>query len=158
MAIKSRSKSSQPTAFLRVAYSAPKLSESTIEGIRRLTLPATKALPFVKLKANDQPLWRPESFWHVAPTGNREMDVRLGRQYARDAIAAMKADQNCHLIAYIIQDVIKDAIHRAGEKGGGRRNAVVLGFLSEISEAVATTQLPSSGQCMKFNPRTCPGH
>jgi hypothetical protein len=38
----------------------------------------------------------------------------------------MKADQNSHLMAYIIQDVLKDAIHRAGEKGGGRRNAAVL--------------------------------
>src|ERR1700716_3334046 len=97
MATKLHWKLGRPSTFLRVAYSAPKLSESTIEGIRRLTLPATKALPFVKLKANDQPLWRPESFWHVAPTGKREMDVRLGRQYARDAIVAMKADQNCHL-------------------------------------------------------------
>src|SRR5256885_14990024 len=116
MAIKSRSKSSQPTAFLRVAYSAPKLSESTIEGIRRLTLPATKALPCVKLRANDQPLWRPESFWHVRPTGKRETDMRLRRKYAREAIGAMKADRNGHLIAHIIQDIIKDATDRMRRK------------------------------------------
>jgi hypothetical protein len=54
----------------------------------------------------------------------------------------MKADHNSHLIAHIIQDIIKDAITRAGEQGRGRRNAVALGFLSEISEAVAA--LPSS--------------
>src|SRR5437588_8368867 len=141
MAGRARSKFSKSTTFLRVAYSAPKLSvstaysapklsESTVEGIRRLTLPATKALPFIKLKANDQPLWRPESFWHVEPTGKRELDVRLGRKYAREAIAAMQADHNSHLLAYVIQDIIKDAVQHAAEKTGrARRNAVVLGFL-----------------------------
>jgi hypothetical protein len=145
MAIKSSAKFSRPTASLRLAYSAPKRSEATAEGIRRFMQPATKGLPFVKLKANDQPMWFPESFWHVEPTGKREMDVRRGRNYARNAIAAMKADQKSHLIAYIIQDIIKDAVQRAKEKNGhGRRNAVVLGFLSEISETIATTQLRSS--------------
>jgi hypothetical protein len=144
MAIKVRSKFERPTTFLRVAYSAPKLSEATVEGIRRFLLPATKALPFVKLKTNDQPMWRPESFWHIEPTGKRETDVRLGRKYAHEAITAMKADHNSHLIAHIIQDIIKDAIQHAGEQGRGRRNAVVLGFLSGISEAIATTQLPAS--------------
>ena len=142
MAIKVRSKFERPTTFLRVAYSAPKLSGVTVEGIRRFLLPATKALPFVKLKTNDQPMWRPESFWHIEPTGKRETDVRLGRNYAHEAITAMKADHNSHLIAHIIQDIIKDAITRAAERGHGRRNAIALGFLSEISEAVAA--LPSS--------------
>ena len=68
------------------------------------------------------------------------MDVRLGRKYAREAIAAMKADRNNHLIAYIIQDVIKDAIEGTGKKGRGRRNGTVLGFLFELSEAIAATQ------------------
>jgi len=100
-------------------------------------LSATKALPFVKLRADDQPLLRPESFWHVEPTGKREMDVRLGRKYARQAVAAMKADHNAHLIALIVQDIIKDAIERTGKKGRGRRSAIMLGFLTEISEAIA---------------------
>jgi hypothetical protein len=56
-------------------------------------LPAAKALPFVKLRANDQPMWRPESFWCFEPTGKRDTDVRLGRKYAREAIAAMKTDR-----------------------------------------------------------------
>jgi hypothetical protein len=140
MAGKLHSSSSQPP-FLRVAYSAPTPREATAEDIRRFMLPTTKALPFVKLKANDQPMWRPESFWHVEPTGKRrEMDVRQGRKHAREAIAAMRADHNSHLIAYIIQDIIKDAVQRQGQRGLGRRNAVVLGFLSEISEAIAATQ------------------
>jgi hypothetical protein len=144
MAAKLRAKSSRPPT-LRLAYSAPKRSASTAEETHRFMLRATKALPFVKLKANDQPMWFPESFWHVEPTGKREMDVRLGRRHARQAIAAMKADQNSHVIAHIIQDIIKDVAQRAWQKKGrGRRNAVVLGFLSEISEAMATAQLPSS--------------
>jgi hypothetical protein len=138
MAAKSRSKYSRLIPFLRLAYSAPLLQDSTIEEIRRLMLPATKALPFVKLRANDQPLWRPESFWHVEPTGKREVDVRLGRKYAREAIAAMKADHNSHLIANIIQDIIKDATERTGKKRRGRYSpAAVQGFLVEISEAIA---------------------
>jgi hypothetical protein len=138
MAVKSRSNSSRLTPLLRLAYSAPMLQESTVEEIRRLTLPATKALPFVRLRANDQPLWRPESFWYVKPTGKRETDVRLGRKYAREAIAAMKADHNGHLIAHIIQDIIKDAAERKGKKGRGRYSPIVLGFLIGISEAIAS--------------------
>jgi hypothetical protein len=114
------------------------LQESTVEEIRRLMLPATKALPFVRLRANDQPLWRPESFWHVKPTGKRETDVRLGRKYAREAIAAMKADRNGHLIAHIIQDIIRDAAEHKGKKGRGRHSPIVLGFLVGISEAIAS--------------------
>ena len=85
----------------------------------RFTLPATKALPFVKLRADDQPLWRPESFWNVEPTGRREADLRLGRKYARLAIAAMKADHESDLIALVIQDIIKDSVERSRKNGRG---------------------------------------
>src|ERR1700704_4585291 len=98
MAAKSRSKSTRPASFLRVAYSAPAPDKSIGADIRRFTLPATKALPFVKLRANDQPMLRPESFWHVRPTGKRERDVQIGRHYAQLAIAAMKADRSSNLI------------------------------------------------------------
>jgi hypothetical protein len=144
MTDKLRAKSSGPVT-LRLAYSAPKRTASRREEIYRVTLPATKALPFVKLKANDQLMWFPESFWYVEPTGKREMDVQLGRTYARQAIAAMKTDQNSHIIAYVIQDIIKCVAQRAWRKEGrGRRDAVVLGFLSEISEAIATNAAGSS--------------
>ena len=96
------------------------------------------AVPFVRLRPNDQPLWRPESFWHVEPTGRREDDVKLGRKYARLAIAAMKADRDSHLMAHVIQDIIKDAVERNGQKGRGRRSPAALGFLAEISELIAT--------------------
>jgi hypothetical protein len=138
MAGKTRSKSSRPASFLRVAYSAPAPGESIGAEIRRFTLPATKALPFVKLRANDQPMLRPESFWHVRPTGKRERDVQIGRQYAREAIAAMKADRNGSLIALIIQDIIKDAVERTAKKSRSPQSPTVLGFLAEISESLAS--------------------
>jgi hypothetical protein len=137
MAAETRSKSVRPAAFLRVAYSAPARGESMGAEIRRFTLPATKALPFVKLRPDDQPLLRPQSFWHVRPTGKRERDVQIGRQYARAAIAAMKADRNSGLIALIVQDIIRDAVERAAEKGGRVQSPTVLGFLAEISDSLA---------------------
>lgn len=137
MPTKSRRKPVFPTAHLRLAYSAPMVDTSTIEELRRLTMPATKALPFVKLRRNDQPLWRPESFWNVAPSGKRQAANRLGRRYARDAIAAMKADHNPQLIALIVQDIMADAIERARDRKA--RSQVALGFLQEISAIIAET-------------------
>jgi hypothetical protein len=137
MAAKSPSKPKRSIPFLRLAYSAPAPDESIGAEIRRFTLPATKALPFVKVRANDQPLWRPESFWNVEPTGKRENDLRLGRKYARLAIAAMKADHDSDLIAHVIQDIIKDAVEHIGKNGHGKNSPAVLGFLAELSEAIA---------------------
>jgi len=147
MTVKTRSKTSRPAPFLRLAYSAPTLQESTQQGpathaaaatdIHHRALPATKALPFVKLRANDQPTWHPESFWRVQPTGKRETDIRLGRKFACQAIAAMKADRNSRLIAYIVQDIINDVAQHARKSERGRYRAIVLGFLIGISEALA---------------------
>jgi hypothetical protein len=120
-----------------VAYSAPAPDQSTAAEIRRFTLPATKALPFVKLRANDQPLWRPESYWHVRPTGQRKRDLQMGRQYAREAIAAMKADRNSDLIALIVQDIFKSAVDQTARSGRSLQNPIVLGFLAEISGLLA---------------------
>jgi hypothetical protein len=133
MAAKSRSKPKRSTSFPRLAYSAPSPEESVGAEILRFTLPATKALPFVKVRDNDQPLWRPESFWNIEPSGKREDDLRRGRKYARLAIAAMKADRNSDLIASVLQDIIKHAV----ERRGGRSNPTVMGFLAEISEIIA---------------------
>ena len=137
MAAKARSKAARSASFLRVAYSAPAPDESIGAEITRFTLPATKALPFVQLRADDQPMLRPESFWHVRPTGKRERDVQIGRHYARLAIAAMKADRNSSLIALIIQDIIKDAAERSAKKGRSPQSPTALGFLAEISGSLA---------------------
>jgi len=137
MAARTRSKSARPASFLRVAYSAPVPDESIGTEIRRFTLPATKALPFVKLRAHDQPMLRPESFWDVRPSGKRQRDIEIGRQYARAAIAAMKADRNSSLVALIIQDIIQDAVERVGKKGRSLQSPMVLGFLAEISGSLA---------------------
>jgi hypothetical protein len=133
-------KAEQAAVFLRLAYSAPAPDHELGEELRRFTLPATKALPFVKVSANDQPLLRPESFWNVESTGKRESDVRLGRQYARLAIAAMKADRDSDLIALVIQDIIKDAVDRIAKSGRGRSSPAAMGFLAEISEVIAAAR------------------
>jgi hypothetical protein len=135
--IKMKRKFAKPGSFLKLAYSAPPPDDLHVAEIRRYTLPATKALPFVKLRANDQPMWRPESYWHVRPTGKRKLDVQIGREYAREAIAAMKADRNGDLIALIVQDIVKDAVDQTGKKGRSVQNPIVLGFLAEISGALA---------------------
>jgi hypothetical protein len=137
MAAKTRSKALRPAAFLRVAYSAPAPEEAACTDIRRFTLLATKALPFVKLRPNDQPMLRPESYWHVRSTGKRKLDLQLGRQYARAAIAAMKADRNSNLLALILQDIVRDSVHRAARHGGSPQSPTVLGFLAELSGALA---------------------
>jgi len=124
------------TARLRLAYSAPEDDTTTIDELRRLTLPATKALPFVKLRANDQPLWRPENYWHIKSTGKRAKDLELGRDYARKAIAAMKADRNNALIALVIQDIIHEAIERGAGKRRCAPSHVAVGFLREISNSL----------------------
>lgn len=152
MAVKLRIKSSQPTAakssalrsvpFPRLAYSAPAVEHSTAADILRYMLPATKALPFVKLHDNDQPLWQPESFWHVQSTGDRKSDVTLGRRYARLAIAAMKADRNSALIASVIHDIIVDTATRSKGRSPARPSPAALGFLAEISEHLAAARLP----------------
>jgi hypothetical protein len=97
-------------------------------------LPATKALPFVKLRADDQPLWHAQSYWSVKPTGKRGPDSELGRVYARKAIEAMKADHNSGLISLIIRDIVQDAANRPGS---GRLSYLALGFLNEISHQLA---------------------
>jgi len=152
MAVKLRVRSSRSTAsklppsgsapFLRLAYSAPEADRSTAADILRYMLPATKALPFVKLRTNDQPLWRPESFWQVASTGDRKKDVNLGRRYARLAIAAMKADRDRQLIASLVQDIISDTMSRGQARGRAQPSAAALGFLAEISEYIATARSP----------------
>jgi len=140
MAVKARSKSSKLT-FLRLAYSAPAPHESAgEEQVRRFTLPATKALPFVKLRPDDQPMWRPDSFWNVSATGKRTADVQLGRAYARQAIAAMQADHNSDLVGWILQDIIRDNVERAHKTGNTRLSPTVRGFLMEVSEALAAAR------------------
>ena len=137
MPTKSRRTPSLPAAHLRLAYSAPTAESSTIEELRRLTMPATKGLAFVKLRPHDQPLWRPASYWNVPPTRDKRAARELGRRFARDAIAAMKVDRNTQLIALIMQDIIADAIERTRNRKA--RSQVALGFLQEISEAIAAS-------------------
>ena len=137
MTVRVRSEPARPTTFLRLAYSAPLPDRSTAEELRRYMQPATKALPFVMLRANDQPLWRPECYWHVKSTQDKVRDIRLGRKYARAAIAAMKSDRNDSLVALIVQDIVRVSAARTGKRGPLRLSPIAQGFLSEIGEAAA---------------------
>ena len=137
MTVKVRLEAVESNTFLRLAYSAPQRDRSTAEELRRYMQPATKALPFVKLRANDQPLWRPECYWHVKSTRDKERDLRLGRKYARTAIAAMKADRNSGLIGLIIQDIVRVSSKSSGKRAPLRLSPIAQGFISEFGAAVA---------------------
>ena len=137
MTVKVRSEAIESSTFLRLAYSAPQPDQSTAEELRRYMQPATKSLPFVKLSADDQPLRRPESYWNVKSTQDKERDIRLGRKYARTAIAAMKADRNSGLIALIMQDIVRVSSKSSGKRGPLRLSPIAQGFISEIGAAVA---------------------
>jgi len=128
--------------FLRLAYSAPAREQNSTTELGRYNLTAAKSLPFVKLRPNDQPMWQPQSFWHVRPTGKRERDFELGRAHARKAIAAMKADRNDALISRIFRDMLEAGIERATKTGRRRHDPTMLGFLAEISECLASALEP----------------
>jgi hypothetical protein len=136
MSARIRSRLAKSGPYLRLAYSAPAGRKSADE-VRPHELLAAKALPFVKLRVNDQPMWRPESFWHVRPTGHWERDLQTGRKYARQAIAAMKLDQNSALISLIVQDIIRHSVDEAAKTGRRRHSPIALGFLAEVSQSVA---------------------
>jgi hypothetical protein len=134
---KVRPRLSPSGSFLRLAYSAPAHEEADAAETSRYALTAAKSLPFVKLRANDQPMWQPHSFWHVRPTGKREHDFQIGRAHARKAIAAMKADRNTALISQIIRDMLEEGVERAAKTGRRRHDPIMLGFLAEISQCLA---------------------
>ena len=67
----------------------------------------------------------------------KERDVRLGRKYARAAIAAVKADCNEGLIALIVQDIVRISSKSDGKRGPLRLSPIAQGFLGEIGAAVA---------------------
>jgi hypothetical protein len=137
MSARIRSRLSKTGPFLRLAYSAPSPAKQAADEARTYEFLAAKALPFVKLRPNDQPMWRPESFWHVRATGNWERDMQTGRKYARQAIAAMKLDRNSTLISLILQDIIKQSLEEAANTGRRRHGPIVLGFLAEVSQSAA---------------------
>ena len=138
MPARTRLRLSPSGPFLRLAYSAPAREQNSTTELGRYNLTAAKSLPFVKLRPNDQPMWQPQSFWHVRPTGKRERDFELGRAHARKAIAAMKADRNDALISQIIRDMLEAGVERAAKTGRRRHEATMLGFLAEISQCLAS--------------------
>jgi hypothetical protein len=93
---------------------------------------ATKALPFVKVKDNDQPGWLPENYWAVTPTGQFIADRDQGREYARLAVDAMRADHTPGLLGWIVHDMVKDAVASAGKRQRKTGGAIRMGFMDEL--------------------------
>lgn len=96
--------------------------------LRTVFFPTVMALPFIKLKKDHQPGWRPESFWSIEPSGRYSAQRKLGQSYARDLVAAMRADRCApSVLGSVLLDVIRDC-HERGEE-----SALVVGFLHELA-------------------------
>jgi hypothetical protein len=116
-------------ASFRVIQGGRDAHEWTAAEIRSVFFPTVKTLPFVKLKKDDEPSWRPERYWCVEPQGRWLAQRKLGASYARDLLAAMRAD-GCRssVLAHVLQDLIRDCRERDKEEG-----PLVIGFLHELA-------------------------
>lgn len=111
--------------------------EWTPAELRRLVEPTVKALPFIKLKKDAEPMWAPESYWHVAQTNDRKQDEYRGEHYAILAVAAMRADDR-NVLGSIFRAMIDAGIERAlaAQKAGRRYpkgDLVMKGFLDQLA-------------------------
>jgi hypothetical protein len=100
-------------------------------------MPAIKALPFVELRKDDQPMWRPESYWQVSQMRNREQDQARGERYATEAVAAMRSDGR-NVLHSVFRDMIdagvKREIEARKEKRSAKRDSVMFGFLHQLAK------------------------
>ena len=129
---------SNPTPKFQVVEGGrPPAHEWTEEEIRGLLMSAIKALPFVKLKKGDQPMWRPESYWHVSQTRSRDQDIVRGEQYAVAAVDAMRSD-GLNVLHNIFQDMadagVKREIEARKHKRSAKRDLVMFGFLNQLGK------------------------
>jgi hypothetical protein len=129
---------SNPTPKFQVIEGGrPPTHEWTDDEIRGLLMSAIKALPFVKLKKGDLPMWRPESYWHVSLTRNRDQDIARGRQYAVAAVDAMRSD-GLNVLHSIFQDMTDAGVEREIEarkhKRSAKRDLVMFGFLNQLGK------------------------
>jgi hypothetical protein len=129
---------SNPTPkFHVIEGDRPPAHEWTEEEIRCLLMSAIKALPFVKLRKDDQPMWRPESYWHVSQTRNREQDQARGERYAIEAVAAMRSD-GVNVLHNIFRDMVDAGVKREikaqKEKRSAKRDSVMFGFLRQLAK------------------------
>jgi hypothetical protein len=111
--------------------------EWTQAELRRMVEPTIKALPFVKVKKDAEPMWCPESYWHVPQTNNRKQDECRGEHYAILAIAAMRADDR-NVLGSIFRAMIDAGVQLelAARKEGRRYpkgDLVMKGFLDQLA-------------------------
>jgi hypothetical protein len=122
--------------------SLPTQREWTEAELRRLSQPTIKALPFVKLQKDAQPMWCPESFWHVEQTGNWDRDYVRGREYAIAAMSAIRVDGR-NVLPSIFRDMIASGVEREKRKGKRRRGDVVMvGFVHQLGKMFDPRQRP----------------
>jgi hypothetical protein len=111
--------------------------EWTAAEVRRMAEPSIKALPFVKVKKDAEPMWVPESYWNVTQTNDRQQDEYRGEHYAILTFAAMRADDR-NVLHSIFRAMIDAGIQRAlaAQKAGRRfpkADLVMKGFLDQLA-------------------------
>jgi len=84
-------------------------------------------LPFVINRRNPKTGFRPGYFWSVVPSGDFASDTARGAECARLAITAIRSGCGPGLLQDIVASM-RDA--------GSEHDALVLGFMSEIEDAL----------------------
>jgi hypothetical protein len=112
--------------------------EWTEAEVRRVYEPAIKALPFVGLKKDAEPRWRPESYWRVTQSTSKDQDEVRGQHYAIAAVAAMRAD-GCNVLPDIFRDMIDASVKREldaikNKRRYPKRDTVMRGFLDQLAK------------------------
>src|SRR5712671_2734340 len=126
---------------------ASRYQSKVLHGLTTGTVPAPSsdnsssllALPFVTLPA-DLPndwgeFWRQTTLWNDEPTGQAHIDYKRGRQYARDAIAAIIKD-GCRSrnLEMVVEALVNRGFHRRNPGGRLCRklSSAEEGFLFEL--------------------------
>jgi hypothetical protein len=89
--------------------------------------------------------WRQTTLWNDEPTGNG--DHARGRQYARDAILAIRADNaTSRTLQMIVEAMIERAFKRRGKAGRLCRQLswAEIGFLNEICRIAVSDELDTT--------------
>ena len=80
-------------------------------------------------------MWRPESYWQVSQTRNREQDQARGERYAIEAVGRSDGLNVLHSIFRDMIDAgVKREIEARKEKRSAKRDSVMFGFLHQLAK------------------------